>query len=153
IYGNGDGSVTQSESVVVDGGTVTDTVTTFNGNGSLAGAIVTTTTNDGLSKTIKIDSTGSGTAATPVFDHITTDFIAASAGGSVETVTHYGGTTSNVIDRTQTEISANGLTTTVSTAFTSGSLAAGGWDRITTDETTVSAGGSLSETITVKDGA
>ena len=61
--------------------------------------------------------------------------------------------TSDEIGQTQTIVSANGLTTTVSSAFTGASLASGAWDRITTDQTTVNGDGSLTETITVTDGA
>jgi hypothetical protein len=152
-YGNGDGQVTHSETVTVNGGTTTDTLDDFNGDGSLVDATVTTTTAGGLSKTIRVDSTGVGTAAAPGFDHIKTDSTASSAGGSVETVTDYGASTSNPIDCTQTAVSADGLDITVSKAFTSASLASPNtWDQITDDRTTVNADGSLKETITVTDG-
>jgi autotransporter passenger strand-loop-strand repeat protein len=154
IYGNGDGRVTRSETVVVNGGTTTDTLEDFNGDRSLVDATVTMTTNGGLSKTIEVDSTGAGTADAQVFDHITTDVTTTSAGRSVETVTHYGASMSNIIDRTQTVVSADGLDTTVSTAFTAASLAATDtWDQISDDQTIVFDDGSLRETTTVSDGA
>ena len=153
-YGNGDGAVTQSEVVQVNGATTTDTLENLNADGSLVNATVTTTTIGGLSKTTQVDSTGAGTAAAPVFDHLTTDVTTASSGASTETVTDYGASLGNPIDRTQTVVSANGLDTTVSEAFTSASLDnPGTWDQISTDQTTVNADGSLSETATVTDGA
>jgi trimeric autotransporter adhesin len=73
-------------------------------------------------------------------------------------VTDYGASvsTSDLIDVTQTNVSADGLDTTVSEAFTSASLDnPGTWDQIIDDLTTVNAdgNGSLSETIKVTDGA
>src|SRR5262249_34524314 len=153
IYANGDGKVSQFETVTVSSGTTTDTVQNLNGDGSLVNEAVTTTASGGLSKTIQIDSTGSGTASPPVFDHTTTDITTMSGGPSQEIVTDYGSTTSNEIDQTKTIVSANGLTTTVFSAFTSASLASGTFDRITTDQTVVNSGGSLTETITTTDGA
>ncbi|HEY7299466.1 MAG TPA: hypothetical protein VH684_16290 [Xanthobacteraceae bacterium] len=153
-YANGDGSVSQYENVTVSSGTTTDTLENLNGDGSLAGEVVTTTASGGLAKTIQIDASGSGTVSAPVFDHITSDTTVTSGGASVETVTDYGASTSNEIDQQQTSVSADGLTTTVASAFTSATLAnPGTWDRITTDQTTVNGDGSLSETITTTDGA
>jgi YD repeat-containing protein len=154
-YGNGDGEVTRSRTVTVNGGTTTDTVKNLNGDGSLVNATVTATTSGGLAKTISVDSTGAGTAAAPVFDHITTDVTTTSGGSSTETVTDYGAAISagDEIDKTQTVVSANGLTTTVYDAFTSASLAGGTWDQIATDQTTVNSDGSLTKTTTVTDGA
>ena len=60
---------------------------------------------------------------------------------------------SNEISKTQTIVSANGLTTTVDSAFTSTSLTNGTWDQITTDKTTVNGDGSLNETLTTTDGS
>jgi autotransporter passenger strand-loop-strand repeat protein len=153
IYGNGDGRISQYETVTVSSGTTTDTLQLLNGDGSLRGATVTSTASGGLSRTIQIDATGAGTAAAPVFDHITTDVTTSSAGTSTETVTHYGATTANKIDQAQTVVTSGGLETIVSDAFTSSSLASGTWDQVTTDLTTISAGGALSETVTVTDGA
>jgi uncharacterized membrane protein YdcZ (DUF606 family) len=154
VYGNGDGKVSQYETVTVSGGTTTDTLQSLNGDGSLRGEAVTTTSSGGLARTIQIDATGAGTAAAPVFDHITTDSTTTSAGTSIETVTDYGASTSYEIGQTQTSVSANGLQTTVSQAFTSASLASPGtWDRITTDQTVVNGDGSLTETLTLTDGA
>ena len=154
IYSNGDGKITQYENVTVSSGTTTDTAESLNGNGSLKGEVVTTTVSGGLAKTIQIDSTGSGTVAAPVFDHITTANTTTSAGTSTETVTHYGSSTSYKIDQSQTVVMSGGLETIVSSAFVASSLAsAGTWDRISTDLTTISAGGALSETLTVTDGA
>ncbi|MDH2344191.1 phage tail tip lysozyme [Bradyrhizobium sp. SSUT77] len=154
IYGNGDGKITQYETVTVSSGTTTDTAELLNGNGSLKGEVVTTTTSGGLAKTIKIDSTGSGTVAAPVFDHITTDNTTTSAGTSTETVTHFGSSTSYKIDQSQIVVTSGGLETIVSSAFVASSLAsAGTWDQVSTDLTTISAGGALSETLTVTDGA
>jgi YD repeat-containing protein len=153
-YANGDGAVTQSEVVAVAGATTTDTLENLNADGTLVSATVTTTTNGGLTTTTQVDSTGGGTAAAPVFDHTTTDVVTSSASGSTETVSDYGASTANPIDRTQTVVSANGLHTTVSTAFTSASLDnPGTWDQVSDDLTTVNADGSLSETTTVTDGA
>jgi trimeric autotransporter adhesin len=154
IYGNGDGKITQSQIVTVSGGTTTDTVENLNGDGSLANASVTVTSDGGLSKTIYVDSTGAGTAAAPVFDHITTDVTTLSGGNSTETVTDYAASISpsDEIDRTQTALTNNGLTKTVSTALTSASLASGTWDQITTDQTAVNSNGSLAETIATTDG-
>src|SRR5205823_1759552 len=132
----------------------TDTLQTLNGDGSLRGEAVTTTSSGGLARTIQLDATGAGTAAAPVFDHITTDSTTTSAGASIETVTNYGASTSYEIGQTQASVSADGLTTTVSQAFTSASLASPGtWDRVTTDQTVVNGDGSLTETLTVTDGA
>ncbi|PWT75507.1 MAG: hypothetical protein C5B46_02510, partial [Proteobacteria bacterium] len=153
IYGNGDGQVTQSETVTVNSATTTDTVEDLNGDGSLISETVTTTANGGLAKTVQTDSTGAGTAVAPVFDHITTDMTTTSGGASTETVTDYGASTNNKIDVTQTFVSSNGLQKIVSEAFTGASLASGSWDRVTTDQTTVSSGGSVNESITVADGA
>lgn len=154
IYGNGDGQISQYETVTVSSGTTTDTAELLNGNGSLKGEAVTTTTSGGLSKTIQIDATGSGTVAAPVFDHITTDNTTTSAGTSTDTVTHYGSSTSYKIDQSQTVVTSGGLETIVSSAFVASSLAsAGTWDQVSTDLTTISAGGALSETLTVTDGA
>ncbi|WP_426422611.1 AIDA repeat-containing protein [Bradyrhizobium genosp. A] len=154
IYGNGDGKITQYETVTVNSGTTTDTAELLNGNGSLKGEVVTTTTSGGLAKTIQIDSTGSGTVAAPVFDHITTDNTTTSAGTSTETVTHYGSSTGYKIDQSQTVVTSGGLETIVSSAFVGASLAsAGTWDQVSTDLTTISAGGALGETLTVTDGA
>jgi hypothetical protein len=153
-YGNGDGKVTQSQTVTVSGGTTTATVENLNGDGSLANAAITVTTGGGLSKTTSVDSTGAGTASNPVFDHTRTDVTTISGGNSTETVTDYGASisSSDEIDRTQTALTNNGLTKTVSTAFTSASLANGTWDQITTDQTVVNSNGSLTETSTTKDG-
>ena len=153
IFANGDGKVSQSETVTVNSGTTTDTLQNLNGDGSLVNETVTTTASGGLAKTVQFDSTGATTSAGPVFDHITSDTTTTSAGTSTETVTDYGASTSNKIDQTQTVVSPNGLTTTVYRAFTSASLASGTWDRITTDQTVVNSGGSLTETITTTDGA
>ncbi|TWC00217.1 hemolysin type calcium binding protein [Bradyrhizobium macuxiense] len=155
VYGNGDGEVTQSQTISVSGGTTTDTVENLNGDGSLVGATVTTTSNGGLSKTTSIDSTGAGTATAPILDHITTDVTTESGGVSTETVTAYGAVVSagDEISKTQTVVSANGLTTTVYQAFTGASLASGSWDQVTTDQTTVNGDGSLSEAVSVTDGA
>jgi autotransporter passenger strand-loop-strand repeat protein/YD repeat-containing protein len=153
-YANGDGSVSQYETVTVSSGTTTDTLENLNGDGSLAGEVVATTASGGLAKTIEIDATGSGTVSAPVFDHITSDSTVTSGGASVETVTDYGASTSYKLDQTQTSVSANGLTTTVASAFTSATLAnPGTWDRITTDQTTVNGDNSLAETITTTDGS
>ena len=152
IYGNGDGEVTQSQTVAVSGGTTTDTVENSNADGSLTSETLTVTSAGGLSKTTSVDSTGAGTAAAPVFDHITTDVTTTSGGSSTEIVTDYGATTGNEIDRTQTVVSANGLTTTIYKAFTSASLSGGTWDQISTDQTIVNSDGSLSEIINVTDG-
>ena len=158
VKGNGDGSVTQSESVVIDGasGTTTDTLENFNGDTTLRNEIVTTTSSGGLAKTIGVNSTGTVSGSEPVFDHITTDDTSTSASGSTETVTDYGAaqTNADIIDRTQTTVSADGLTTTVSEAFTKASLTASipTWDQITTDLTAVNSDHTLTETITVKDG-
>jgi autotransporter passenger strand-loop-strand repeat protein len=154
IYANGDGKVSQSETVTVNSGTTTDTVQNLNGDGSLVNEAVTTTTSGGLARTIQVDSTGAGTPGAPVFDHITSDTTTTSAGTSTETVTHYGASTANKIDQTQTVVSANGLTTTVYRDFTgSGFVADGTWDQITTDQTVVNPDGSLNETVTTTDGA
>ena len=153
IYANGDGKVSQSETVTVSSGTTTDTLQNLNGDGSLVNEAVTTTTSGGLARTIQVDSTGAGTPTAPVFDHTTSDTTTTSAGISTETVTHYGASTSNKIDQTQTVVSANGLTTTVSRDFTgAGFVADGTWDQVTTDQTVVNGDGSLNETITVADG-
>src|SRR5262249_43753130 len=96
---------------------------------------------------------GGGTTVAPVFDHITTDITTTSSGTSTETVTDYGASLGNKIDQTQTFVSANGLTRIASNAYTSAGLASGTSDQITTDQTHVNAGGSLTETITVTDGA
>jgi len=159
VYGNGDGAVTHSDNVTVSGGTTTDTSENLNADGSLVGATVTVTSG-GLAKTVSVDATGAGTASAPVFDHITTDVTTTSSGSSIETVTNYGAaeSASDEIDRTQTVVSPGAFsavpTTTTYEAFTSASLANGTWDRITTDQTFVSPDdGSLSETVTVTDGA
>nr|WP_162093067.1 AIDA repeat-containing protein [Bradyrhizobium sp. ORS 278] len=152
IYGNGDGRISQYETVTVSSGTTTDTVQLLNGDGSIRDETVTSTASGGLSKTLQIDSTGAGTAAAPVFDHITTDNTITSAGTSTETVTNYGASTSYKIDQSQTIVTSGGLQTIVSSAFTSSSLISGLWDQVTTDLTTISAGGALTETLTVTDG-
>ncbi len=154
IYGNGDGAVTQSRTVTVSSGTTTDTVENLNGDGSLVNETVTVTASGGLSKTIYVDATGSGTASAPVFDHITTDVTVMSGGSTTETVTDYGAavSASDEIDRTQKVVSGNGLTTIVSSAFTSASLSSGTWDEVTTDQITVTSGGSVTELVTTKDG-
>lgn len=152
-YGNGDGAITLSQTVTVSGTTTTDTTENLNADGSLISETVTVTSAGGLSKTTYTDSTGAGTASDPVFDHITTDVTTTSGGSSIETVTDYGASTSYEIGQTQTVVSANGLTTTTYNAFTSASLAAGSWDQISADQTTVNADGSLSETTTVTNGA
>jgi hypothetical protein len=153
-YANGDGSISQYETVTVSSGTTIDTVENLNGDGSLANETVTTTGSGGLARTIQIDATGSGTPSAPVFDHITSDTTITSGGASIETVTDYGASTSYKLDQRQTSVSNNGLTTVVTSAFTSATLAnPGTWDRITTDQTTVNGDGSLAETITTADGA
>ena len=152
-YANGDGKVSQYEAVTVSGMTTTDALENLNGDGSLNSGILTTTSG-GSAKTIQINSTGSGTVAVAVFDHTTTDNTTSSGGISTETVTDYGASIANEIDQTQTVVSANGLTTTVYSDFTGAAFVAdGSWDQITTDQTTVSSGSSLGETITVTDGA
>src|SRR5207247_1862375 len=53
-----------------------------------------------------------------------------------------------------TTVSANGLTRTVSRDYTGGAgIADGAWDRISVDQTVVNGDGSVTETITVSDGA
>jgi len=154
VYGNGDGAITQSEVVAVNGATTTDTLENLNAVGTLVNATKTITA--GLTTTTYVDSTSAGTKDAPVFDHITKDETTSSGGASTETVTDYGASTDNPIDRTQTVVSASGLDTTVSQAFTGASLAdpaAATWDQVSDDQTTVNADGTLKETITVTDGA
>jgi autotransporter passenger strand-loop-strand repeat protein len=154
IYDNGDGKISQYETVAVSSGTTVDTLENLNGDGSLKGETVITTSGGGLAKTIQADLSGAGTVAAPVFDHITTYNTAISSGTSTETVTDYGASTSYEIDQSQTVVTSGGLETIVSSAFTSGSLASSGtWDQVTADLITINSGGSLTETVTVTDGA
>ena len=154
-YGNGDGAVTQTETVTVDGtGATTATVSALNADGSLIHQSVTATSANGLSKTIEVDSTGATSGGAAVFDHITTAVTTTSGGASTETVTDYGASTSNLIDVNRMTVSADGLTKTVYSDFTGASgVADGTWDQVAVDQTVVNGDGSLTETITVSDGA
>jgi hypothetical protein len=156
VHGNGDGAVTQSETVTVNAttGTTSATLSNLNADGSLINQVVTATSANGLSRTTQLDSTGAVSGGAAVFDHTTTDVTTTSGGTSTETVTDYGATTSNLIDVTKTTVSANGLTRTVSRDFTgAGGIADGSWDKISVDQTVVNADGSLTETVTMSDGA
>lgn len=159
VYGNGDGKVTQSETVAINTatGVTTDTASALNADGTLLAQTVTQTwsTVSDLEKTIQVDSTGATTSGgSAVFDHTTTDETLIADGGSVETVTDYGASTANLIDVTMTIVTDKGLTRTVFSDFigVNGGAADGGWDQIATDQTQVNGDGSLTETITVSDG-
>jgi hypothetical protein len=156
VRGNGDGAVTQSQTVAVNAttGITTATLSNLNADGSLVNQMVTATSANGLSKTTQLDSTGAVSGGAAVFDHTTTDMTTMSGGACTETVTNYGATTSNLIDVTRTAVSANGLTRTVSRDFTGAAgIADGTWDSISVDQTVVNADGSLTETVTLSDGA
>ena len=156
VYGNGDGAVTQNETVAVNTttGTVTETVTNLNADSSLNNETVTTTTADGLSKTVQSNTTGATSSGAPAFDHTTKNITSTAGGVSTETITDYGASTSNLIDVTQTVTSADGLTKTVSLDFTGAlGVADGTWDQISVDHTVANADGSLTETVTLSDGA
>ena len=154
-YATGDGDISQTEVVSVNATTLaaTDTLSNLNGDGSLANEAVTTTSADGLSETVQVDTTGATANGSPVFDHTMTDVTVHNADGSTtETVTNYGATTSNPISETVETTSANGLTKTIDSAVTAASLASGAFDAVTTDAIVVNSDGSLTETITDKDG-
>ncbi len=153
-YATGDGASSQTEGITVNSsGATVDILSNLAANGTLANQTVTTTSADGLSKTIQINTTGATSNGSSTFDHTTSDVTVHNSDGSTtETVTDYGATTSNLIDKTQTTTSGDGLTTTIDKAFMAASLSAGRWDRVSTDATVVNSDGSLTETITDNDG-
>jgi trimeric autotransporter adhesin len=153
-YATGDGQVSQTEVVAVNAaGVTTDTTTQYAATNVFVGETVSTTSADGLWVTTQTDATGAGTASAPTFDHISVDHTVHNSDGSTtETLMNYGATTSNVIGETTTTTSGNGLSITTDQAFVASSLAAGTWDRVTTDNTVVNSDSSLTETTTTLDG-
>ncbi len=140
--GTGYDDLVEVDRTVIVAGIRTETVTDSNSDGSMRSRDVTVTSADGLTITRSSDTAGNG-----IFNLNSTDTTVVAAG--VRTTTHVDKAANNaIIGRSETKISADGLTTTTKID----SAGSGTYDLIQTDQI-VNAAGKRTETVTWATGA
>jgi len=133
---------TSDATVLNADGSKTETRTRMSGDQTLLDKVVINTSGNGLSKTTQTDADGDG-----IYEDKETDVLVLNVDGSkTDTVSHYAGSDSKLIDRAVTTTGADGLSTMVSIDSNGDGTA----ERISTDTSVLNSNGSSVETTSVK---
>ncbi|MDQ7251013.1 calcium-binding protein [Dongia sedimenti] len=127
---NGDGHNEVEETITIDGvGKTTDTVRNLDSAGNLLSRTVTISSDDGLETTVQTDQAGTGSG----FDHSTTSKTTILGSGASEILEVSYDSLGHEITSQKTEISADGLSITLSQNLDNDVA----YDRVTKDVTTL----------------